>query len=262
MNNYAVVYDPGAYGSSPEIDLPDDLASPKSVEVTNTTYTWATIKNGDAYGMSTPFKTGDWYKLTATGYDAEGAATGSVTYYLADYRNSVESTHYILSQFTKIDLTPLGDDVKTVKFKLDSSDTGAYGLNTPAYFALDNFVATGTRLWENNGANPSSWYGNVYSYQKGNGWIYSYANKDFQYVTGTESGAWFYDSEIGWYWTAENFYPYIYISGINSWAYFYGNSATASSGERPYYIYNSLYSSRLSTYPNATATQIAGLIGK
>jgi len=32
--------------------------------------------------------TGDWYKLTITGYDNKGAATGSTEVYLADYRDS------------------------------------------------------------------------------------------------------------------------------------------------------------------------------
>jgi hypothetical protein len=258
VNNYAVVYDPGAYGVSPEIDLPDDLATPQSVLVTNTAYTWATIKLGDSYGMSTPFADGSWYKLTATGYNAEGAKTGATDFYLADYRDSDAAKHYVLTDFTKMDLTSLGDDVKTIKFTIASSDTGKYGINTPTYFAFDNLVVTGTRLWDGKTyTKASTWYGDVYACQTGAGWIYSYGNAAFQYVTGTEADAWVYDKQLGWYWTSADTYSYIYISMLKTWAYYY-QGTPASADARTYYIYNTAFKDSLPNYPYATAAQIAG----
>lgn len=258
VNNYAVVYDPGAYGTSPEITLPDYLDKPQSMLVTNTAYTWATIRFGDSYGVSTPFAKDAWYKLTVTGYDAEETATGTTEVYLADYRSEVETEHYVLTTFTSVDLTALGDSVKKIRFVLSSSDTGAYGLNTPAYFAFDNLVVTGDALWPKANERTSSWYGDVYAYQTGNGWMYSYDNACFQYVDGSESDAWVYDEQIGWYWTSSNCYSRIYISDLDTWAYFYQESP-ASADVRAYYIFDNTYSAQLPNFPYATAAQLAAI---
>jgi hypothetical protein len=63
---------------------------------------------------------------------------GSVDFYLADYQFTSNCYDYILHEWTWVDLTPLGDIVKTLHFELSSSDIGAWGMNTPSYFAIDN----------------------------------------------------------------------------------------------------------------------------
>lgn len=59
-------------------------------------------------------------------------------YYLADYRSAKEADHYCLDTWQWVDLRSLGE-VTSIKFSLDGSDSGQWGLNTPAYFCLDNF---------------------------------------------------------------------------------------------------------------------------
>jgi hypothetical protein len=257
-NNYAVVYDPGAYGTNPVITLPDSFDMPQSFDVVNTAYTWATMRFGDSYGFSTPFAEGDWYKLTITGYDAQEEATGMVEVYLADYRSHDASKHYALTDFTKVDLSALHDSVKKIRFIISSSDTGAYGINTPTYFAFDNLVLTGSHIWTKAGEKISTWYGDVYPYQTGSGWIYSYDNVSFQYVTGAESDAWVYDAQLGWYWTSSDSYSYIYISRLGTWAYLYQGSP-ANADERAYYIYDNTFSTSLPNFPYATAAQLSAI---
>jgi hypothetical protein len=65
------------------------------------------------------------------------ARTGALDIYLADFRFADNSQDYILSDWTSFDLSALGS-VTALDFVLSSSDTGDYGMNTPAYFALDN----------------------------------------------------------------------------------------------------------------------------
>lgn len=81
----------------------------------------------------------DWFLLTITGKDVDGIVTGTVDFYLADYRFDDNSMDYIVDTWEYIDLTPLGQ-VKTLEFSLSSSDSGDFGINTPAYFALDTII--------------------------------------------------------------------------------------------------------------------------
>ena len=101
--------------------------------VTNAAYSYTSMINGDDYAKK--FGQDDWFKLTVTGYDAAGEQTGTVDFYLADLRDAQAS--YILKTWRWVDLTSLGK-VKRLGFSLSSSDNGTYGMNTPAYFCLDN----------------------------------------------------------------------------------------------------------------------------
>jgi len=71
---------------------------------------------------------------------ALGVLTGSEDFYLADYRvPSSVAQPYVISQWTTVDLTPLGN-ATSLEFALTSSDVGQFGMNTPAYFAMDNLT--------------------------------------------------------------------------------------------------------------------------
>jgi hypothetical protein len=110
---------------------------------TNTTYTYLSMKNGDSFGgKKFGGATGedpDWFLLTITGLDAAGAPDKSVNFYLADFTNQNGTPDYIINQWTWVDLSPLGL-VSGLTFSLSSSDVGLWGMNTPAYFAMDNLV--------------------------------------------------------------------------------------------------------------------------
>jgi hypothetical protein len=114
----------------------------QSLEVTNTTYTALTMKNGDGFGFSKAFggPTGsdaDYLLLTAYGTDAVGTVLGSAEFYLADYRFADNGLDYIVNTWTTWDLTALGN-ASRIYFNLSSTDVGQFGMNTPGYFAADN----------------------------------------------------------------------------------------------------------------------------
>ncbi len=99
--------------------------------VTNTTYAYLSMLNGDSFAKA--FDEDDWFLLTVYGLDSSYEKTGSsVEFYLAEGTD-------ILSTWEWVDLTGLGA-VYGLEFELTSSDSGAYGMNTPAYFAMDNLV--------------------------------------------------------------------------------------------------------------------------
>jgi hypothetical protein len=108
--------------------------------VTNTTYAHLSMRDGDAFAKKFGGATGtdpDWLLLTVQGYDAGGAALGSVDFYLADFRSSDSAGDYILGDWTWLDLSSLGA-VKQLGFSLASSDSSGGFMNTPGYFALDD----------------------------------------------------------------------------------------------------------------------------
>jgi len=140
--NYAVVYE-DLYGD-PNADS-IHFAAPVQVNgfyINNTTYTALTLRDGDAWGFTKPFggasgDAPDYFILHITGVDPLGQILGTNDFYLADYRFADNSLDYIVSQWTWIDLAGFGADVAQLQFSFSSSDTGMWGMNTPAYFAMD-----------------------------------------------------------------------------------------------------------------------------
>ena len=109
---------------------------------TNTTYAALAMLNGEGPAKKFGGPSGDdpdWFLLTITGKDAGGQVTNTVGFYLGDYRSEDNQLDYIVDNWQYVDLSPLGS-VKTIEFTLSSSDVGAFGMNTPAYFALDHLT--------------------------------------------------------------------------------------------------------------------------
>jgi len=116
-----------------------------SMQITNTTYAALSMLNGDSFAKKFGGASGndpDFFLLTITGRNAQNQTTGTVDFYLADYRFTNNSQDYIVSQWTTVDLSSLGSATTTLSFSLSSSDVGSFGMNTPAYFAADNIVFT------------------------------------------------------------------------------------------------------------------------
>ncbi len=119
------------------------LATLAGVYVANNTYAYHALLNGSLFSKKFGGAAGtdeDWFKLTITGKDAVGQITGTVDFYLADFRFADSEQDYILDTWAFVSLRPLGQ-VKSLEFSLASSDTGAFGMNTPAYFCLDSLIS-------------------------------------------------------------------------------------------------------------------------
>jgi hypothetical protein len=135
--NYAVAFgfDPG----DATINLPASLFA-DSMIITNTTYAYLAMRDGTPFSKMFGGQTGDdadFFLLTITGLDSVDAPMGTVDFYLADYRFADNSLDYLIDSWTEIDLTKLAG-ASTLSFGLTSSDVGAFGMNTPAYFAIDD----------------------------------------------------------------------------------------------------------------------------
>jgi hypothetical protein len=130
------------FGGAPPTVSFEEGAYPQSVRLTNTTYAYLSMKNGDAFAKKFGGADGtdpDWFKLTITGTSFAGTTTGTVEVYLADFRADGTVDDVLIDSWIEVDLSRLGE-VSTLSFALSSSDNGEYGMNTPGYFALDNLV--------------------------------------------------------------------------------------------------------------------------
>lgn len=142
ISGLSLDYMSGTYDALPSRLTFEEVQAPVSAYFTNTTYAYYSMKNGDSFAKKFGGKTGndsDWFMLKITGKDAAGAVTGTVDFYLADFRSADNSKDYIVSDWQKVDLSGLGT-VKTLEFTLLSSDNGNYGMNTPPYFAMDDLT--------------------------------------------------------------------------------------------------------------------------
>lgn len=109
--------------------------------ITNSTYAALSMKYGDDFSKKFGGADGtepDWFKLIIEGM-RNGEKTGEVDFYLADFRYEDNTHDYIVETWQWIDLSELGK-VDSLMFKLSSTDIAAWGMNTPAYFAIDNMM--------------------------------------------------------------------------------------------------------------------------
>lgn len=138
-NNYVVGQDRGI------ISLASAQNTLDGFYITNTTYAYKSMKNGDQFAKKFGGITGndpDYFKITVKGYDNGVMKQDSVEFYLADFRFANNTLDYIVNTWQWFNTSALGE-VDSVKFFMYSSDVGTFGINTPLFFGLDNFTTKG-----------------------------------------------------------------------------------------------------------------------
>lgn len=144
--NYAVSY-VNSWGTLPQLYLGAESGDYSQVITgayfTNTAYAYHSMMDGDPFAKQFGGPAGDdedWFLLSIYGLNENYARTGEVVeFYLADYRFEDNGLDYIVDDWTWVELSSLGE-VAGLEFELSSSDAGMYGMNTPAYFAMDHMV--------------------------------------------------------------------------------------------------------------------------
>ena len=125
--NYAI----GKPNSTIVFNNPDGL----SINITNSTYAANSMRDGDAFAKKFTNADQDYFKLHIYGY-SNGSITDSTEFFLADFTHNDSTLDYIVTDWQYVELLPGPYD--SVSFNLSSSDVGAFGMNTPAYFCIDN----------------------------------------------------------------------------------------------------------------------------
>ena len=119
-----------SYGGTNGIILEEPAVIP-GFFINNSAYAVNSMCFGDGYAKK--FGKDDWFKLTI---DATLNGMGIDTEVIVDLASNGE----YIDQWTYVDLSQFGP-INAIKFTLTSSDNGDYGMNTPAYFCMDNFGA-------------------------------------------------------------------------------------------------------------------------
>jgi hypothetical protein len=135
--NYAVAYDYGMLKTT--LNVPGTVSG---FYITNNTYAYMTMLKGDSFTDRFGGASGnepDYFRLKISGINSSGDTTGVVIFYLADFRSEDPHNDYIVKNWTWVDLSSLGI-VSELRFTLESSDTGPWGMMTPAYFCIDNLT--------------------------------------------------------------------------------------------------------------------------
>jgi hypothetical protein len=160
-NNYAIFYPDGEFGF---INQNTEMGSSiDSFFITNTTYAAISMRDGDdfakqfgssldANGMDDGTNGEDFFKVWIIAEGFNSSNKDSIEFYLADYRFADNSLDYIIDDWVKVDLTPFAFNIKTISFRFESSDNGAFGMNTPSFLAIDNvyhYAAAGISEKEN-----------------------------------------------------------------------------------------------------------------
>jgi hypothetical protein len=109
---------------------------PVGVYVCNHPWPYYGCLHGDGTGRA--FEEGDYFELTAHGVAADGTET-TTSINLVEF---VDGQLNALNDWTFFDLSSLGE-VESVYFTMNSTDSGAYGMNTAAYFCMDMFQVKG-----------------------------------------------------------------------------------------------------------------------
>ena len=125
--NYAI----GKPNSTIVFNNPDGL----SINITNSTYAANSMRDGDAFAKKFTNADQDYFKLHIYGY-SNGSITDSSEFFLADFTHTDSTLDYIVTDWQYVELSTGPYD--SVSFNLSSSDVGAFGMNTPAYFCIDN----------------------------------------------------------------------------------------------------------------------------
>ncbi len=138
-STYAVAFD---FGEN-RIDIESEYNSGKGtvgMYVSNSTYAYLSMLEGDAFAKKFGGETGedpDFLSIVFRGVTDGVVSSDSVEFFLADFRSNVADEDFILDDWSWVDLSSLGS-VNSITINMKSSDVGAFGINTPLYFCVDN----------------------------------------------------------------------------------------------------------------------------
>lgn len=140
--NYATSF---SFGPN-QIMLTDETAGNRmgGFYVTNSTYAYLSMRDGDSFAKKFGGADGDdpdFFLLTIKGLVNGVETADSIDFYLADYRFQDNAMDYLVDEWTYVDLYNLGE-IDGLSLSLSSSDNGQFGMNTPAFFCIDDVKTT------------------------------------------------------------------------------------------------------------------------
>ena len=109
--------------------------------LSNNTYAARSMQFGDAFSKKFGGQDGldpDYFVLNVYNY-LNGSITDTASFYLADFRDPGTNNDYIVRDWMLAE-TLFSSAFDSLGFELSSSDIGTFGMNTPAYFCMDEIM--------------------------------------------------------------------------------------------------------------------------
>lgn len=128
-------WESGTYDNIPIVCKFTSPVDIESVDIANNKRTAEVIIAGDPNWGEPEFTDGDYFKIIIEGF-YNGLSQGLVSFFLADY---TAGNTFVADTWNTVNLSSLGI-IDSLKFNLYSTHTGTYGMNTPAYFCIDNIA--------------------------------------------------------------------------------------------------------------------------
>ena len=139
---------------------------------------------GDAFSKKFGGQDGldpDYFVLKVYNY-LNGSITDTASFYLADFRDPGTNNDYIVRDWMLAE-TLFSNAFDSLGFELSSSDNGTFGMNTPAYFCMDEIMTESISANAEKVSSSFSMFPNPARDQ-----IYLLDKNDFQYEILNTSG--------------------------------------------------------------------------
>ncbi len=141
-DTYVVSYAPAGSILHLENDAKGEPLS--GLYITNSTYAYLSMRDGDSFAKKFGGAIGndpDYLSVTIKKYLDGELSLDSIEFFLADYRFEDNDMDYIIKEWVYLDLSILGS-ADSLYFEMRSTDNSTFGMNTPAYFCVDNIVTS------------------------------------------------------------------------------------------------------------------------
>ncbi len=109
----------------------------KTVRVNLSTISYKAIMEGNAYARA--FDEGDYLKVSFIALGADLAEGDAVDYYIVDYR---DGKRFVADDWNTVDISSLKGGLWGLRIRIETTDVGEWGANTPLYICLDDLTYT------------------------------------------------------------------------------------------------------------------------
>ena len=110
-----------------------------TVRLNLTTYTYKSITDEDINSFARAFTEGDYLKVTFTALLEDKAEGESVDCYVVDYR---DGKRFVATNWDTFDISALNGELWGIRVRIETTDVGEWGANTPLYICLDDLTYT------------------------------------------------------------------------------------------------------------------------
>ncbi|MBR3827439.1 MAG: DUF4465 domain-containing protein [Alistipes sp.] len=110
-----------------------------TVRLNLTTYTYKSITDEDVNTFARAFTDGDYLKVIFTALLGDGSEGESVDCYVVDYR---DGKRFVATNWDAFDISALRGELTGLRVRIETTDVGEYGANTPLYICMDDLTYT------------------------------------------------------------------------------------------------------------------------